>query len=202
LQHNDIQPKCTHVLSGNKEHQLVKACLAGDSHAWKTLYDHYKDLLFGLCMRYLCDRDKAEEVLQEGFIQVFRSLGSWRGDGPLGAWIRRVMLNSILYYIRKQLSNTTIQTVAIEDHHHIRQEPLADFEFNASDIIRLMHELPTGYRTVLNLYVLEEYTHEEIAKMLDISINTSKSQLSRAKDLLRKKIEAALLNDPKFEIYG
>lgn len=176
-----------------EEHKQVKACLNGDRQAWKALYEAHKDKLFALCLRYTYDRSEAEDVLQEGFIKIFRDLHQWRGEGQVGAWMRKVMLHTVLGHMRKFLSPSRMSTVTFEDQTQLKVDAVEPWEPSASGLIQLMHQLAPGYRTVLNLYVMEEYSHEEISKELGISISTSKSQLSRAKDQLRKLMENALI---------
>ena len=174
------------------EFEWSKACANGDRAACKALYDQHKAMLFGVCLRYAYHRAEAEDLLQEGFVKIFRDLHQWRGEGPLGAWLRRVVLNVALAHLRKSLSNSTLKTEEFQTWHEGQQAPAELWEPNATGVVKLMNELPTGYRIVLNLFVIEEYSHEEIAQELGISVGTSKSQLSRAKELLRKKMESAL----------
>ncbi len=177
------------------EAEWAKACANGDREASKALYETHKAMLFGVCLRYSYARSEAEDVLQEGFIKIFRDISQWRGEGALGAWLRKVVLNVALGHLRKAMSQSNLKTIEFEQSHdNLSVEPEEFWEPNATGVVKLMNELPTGYRIVLNLYVIEEYSHEEISKELGISIGTSKSQLSRAKDLLRKKMETALTN--------
>lgn len=168
------------------ELELIEACRNGDRHAQKLLYDRYAPKMNGVCMRYCKNREDAEDVLIEGFFKVLTHLHQYKGAGSFEGWIRRIMVNESLMFLRKrhnfkltvEISNVELKTnVSIED------------ELMAADILALLDKLPTGYRTIFNLYVLEGYKHREIGDLLGISINTSKSQLILAKKRLRKLIK-------------
>lgn len=143
-------------------------------------------------MRYARDRSEAEDMMQEGFIRVFNDLRQYRDTGPLGAWIRRVVVNSALRYIRTRgrlvfndIDNSMAATLPASDN--------VINDLGAEDLVRMVQLLPEGYRLVFNLYVVEGYSHQEISEQLGISVNTSKSQLSRAKASLRKTLEKILI---------
>jgi RNA polymerase sigma-70 factor (ECF subfamily) len=141
--------------------------------------------MFGLCKRYVKTTENAEEVLIEGFCKVYQKIDMYSGQGSFEGWIRRVMVNEALMFLRKNYrfnEHTDIDDLpSIADHQESAEDALS-----AKEILELLDELPTGYRTVFNLYVLEEYKHREIAEMLGISINTSKSQLILAKKRLQE----------------
>ena len=134
--------------------------------------------MFGLCKRYLKKREDAEDVLVEGFFKVLTKLDQYSGKGSFEGWIRRIMVNEALMHLRK--NKNLKMTLEINDYY-LKTMVTVEDELQAADILNLLDRLPTGYRTVFNLYVLEGYKHREIAEMLDISINTSKSQLILAK---------------------
>lgn len=148
--------------------------------------------MFRLCLRYAGGREEAEDLLQEGFIKVFSDLHQFRGEGPLGGWIRRVILNVALQHVRRQkqapavLDIETVPDVPDENANSLY------IQLRAKALTALIQQLPVGYRTVFNLFVMEGYSHREIAGMLDISENTSKSQLSKAKAMLRRMLEKSL----------
>jgi RNA polymerase sigma-70 factor (ECF subfamily) len=165
--------------------QLVEAILKGDRGAQREFFERFSRRMFGVCLRYAHTREEAEDLLQEGFLKAFRTLQSFRGEGPLEGWLRRVMVTTALEHLRRQrLDWTTLEEAA---------EPIADPEIinrlAAADVIEHIRKLPDGYRTVFNLYAIEGYTHQEIAHMLDISEGTSKSQYARARAHLAKMIE-------------
>ncbi len=141
----------------------------------------------GVCLRYAEDRDEAEDILQNGFIKVFENIETFRGTGSLEGWIRRIMVNTALnnYRQKKSMQNT----VDVDDvHYMLAEEHNMIDSFHANDLLKIIQKLPTGFRTVFNLYAVEGYTHKEIADMLGISENTSKSQYSRARMHLQKMI--------------
>ncbi len=174
------------------ELELIQACKNEDRKAQKLLYNRYSPKMFGVCMRYCKNREDAEDVLVEGFFKVLTNIHQYSGAGSFEGWIRRIMVNESLMFLRKrhnfkltvEVSNIEIKTnVSIED------------ELMAADILALLDKLPTGYRTIFNLYVLEGFKHREIAEKLGISINTSKSQLILAKKRLRSLLEASQYPD-------
>lgn len=170
------------------EKELVNNCLKQDRTAQRVLYDRFAGQMMALCMRYAGNQSEAQDMLQEGFIKVFEKLGQFRGDGPLGGWIRRVMVNEALIYLRKQKKHAHVES--IDDEVAIA----SDFQDGLSvlateDIIGLIAKLPDGYRTVFNLYAVEGFSHKEIADQLSISENTSKTQFHKAKLHLRKQLE-------------
>lgn len=144
--------------------------------------------MFRLCLRYAKDRPEAEDLLQEGFVKVFHDLHQFNQSGPLGGWIRRVMINNALQFIRKQ----KLRFVSSEVHDYAesfstKEDVIADL--NLEMLTKLIQQLPAGYRTIFNLYVIEGFRHKEIAELLDIDVNTSKTQLFKAKKALRQKLE-------------
>jgi RNA polymerase sigma factor (sigma-70 family) len=171
---------------------VVRAGLTGDRLAHRRLYEGFKGKMFGVCLRYANSRPEAEDLLQEGFITVFRDLHQYRGEGSLEGWIRRVMVRTCLQYIRRQkLDLVGLDRQEMDNFAEVQDVPAFD-EDMARHLIRLLQHLPTGFRTVLNLYVLEGYTHREIGEALGISEGTSKSQYMRAKDYLRRLLEKSL----------
>lgn len=170
------------------EQNLLSGCLNQDKVCQKALYEKYKVTLFRVCLRYAKDRMEAEDMLQDGFIKIFTDLHQFNAKGALGAWMRRVVVNVALQHIRKHK-----KFQAIVDLEHISNEyqtgEVAITNLNAEALVSLIQKLPAGYRTVFNLYVIEGYSHKEIAKLLNINENTSKSQLSKAKATLRNQLQ-------------
>ena len=149
--------------------------------------------MFRLCLRYAKDKAEAEDILQDGFIKVFADLAKYRGDGALGGWIRRVILNVALQHVRKQKKQ--FQIVEIDQISETRySEEIVFSQFGARALTQLIQQLPPGYRTVFNLYVVEGYSHKEIAEKLNFTVSTSKSQLSKAKAMLRQMLEKRLIS--------
>jgi RNA polymerase sigma-70 factor (ECF subfamily) len=148
--------------------------------------------MFGICLRYAKNRTDAEDILQEGFIKVFRYLKDYRGEGAFEGWIRRIMITTSLnFYKKKNLVNKDVdpETIRLRGLTH----PDAVSNMAHEELLSLIQELPNGYRTVFNLNTIEGYSHKEISEILQISINTSKSQLSRAKSSLKEKISKLFL---------
>ncbi|MCS7074284.1 MAG: sigma-70 family RNA polymerase sigma factor [Bacteroidia bacterium] len=164
------------------EQQLIEGCRRNERQAQFALYQRYARKMFGLVLRYAKNRQDAEDWLQEGFLIVFKEIKNFRGDGYLTAWIRKIMINTALQALRKE----TLFSETLEDNLQITSEELPFDDLALEDILLLLRQLPTGYRTVFNLYAIEGYSHAEIAQLLGISESTSKSQYSRAKEQLRQ----------------
>jgi RNA polymerase sigma factor (sigma-70 family) len=175
-------------LSSLNDKKLIEACRRQDRRAQRNLYDHYAPHMFGVCKRYVKNKEDAEDVLLEAFFKVFTNIHQFKGDGSFEGWIRRIVINESLMFLRKkhnfhirvELNQVDAQTPTTVVH-----------KLEAEDILYFMDQLPTGYRTIFNLYVIEGYKHREIAELLGISINTSKSQLILAKKRLRALLEEA-----------
>jgi RNA polymerase sigma factor (sigma-70 family) len=167
------------------EAQLIQACKEEDRRAQKLLYDRYSPGMMGVCRRYIKHLEDAEDVLVEAFFKVLTNIHQYKGNGSFEGWIRRIVVNQSLMFLRKR--HNFSMTVEISNIPLSAPASIAS-ELAADDILNLLSQLPTGYRTVFNLYVLEGYKHREIADMLGISINTSKSQLILAK----KRMQALL----------
>ncbi|MEZ4887887.1 MAG: RNA polymerase sigma factor [Chitinophagales bacterium] len=171
------------------ESQLITACKNGDPAAQKQLYENYKSKMMGVCLRYAQTRTEAHDIFQEGFIQIFRDIHQYQPIGPFGGWMRRVIVNTALKHIRREKRNlfTHIDTSEIEDSYQTNENIFSTFREKA--LLKMVQQLPDGYRMVFNLYVIEGYSHKEIAEQLEISQSTSKTQLRKAKIALRKMIE-------------
>lgn len=167
------------------EQDLIRGCVNGDRLAQKTLYDQYSGVLFGICRRYLRRTEDAEDVLLDTFYKIFANIKKYSGTGSFEGWMKRIAINQSLMFLRKRKTlHLTIETVNQPIHHDLTEEHLYE-----KDLLKLLDHLPAGYRTVFNLYVVEGYKHREIAEILGISINTSKSQLIQAKNKLRMLIK-------------
>ena len=174
------------------DEQIVKDCIAGKRQAQKLLFETFAPVMLGVCMRYCHDRDEAEDILQEAFIKVFQNLHSFRGEGSLAGWIKRVIVNHAINYINKR--NKIARHEKIDE---IKETEILDFnetvefpdEYNPALLLKLIQDLPEGYRTVFNLHIFEDYGHKEIAHILGITENTSKTQLFKARRWLKNKIE-------------
>jgi RNA polymerase sigma-70 factor (ECF subfamily) len=170
------------------ESDLIQGCLAGDRRMQEELYRRFSPRMYGVCLRYAGNAEEAEDILQEGFIKIYKKLSSYRGEGSFEGWIRRIFVNTAIEHFRRK----TYQQPITEKHETTVEAQYLSVldELAEKDILKLIQELSPGYRTVFNLYVVEGYTHKEIGDMLNISEGTSKSQLSRAKlvlqDLVKK----------------
>jgi len=168
------------------DNELIDGCKKRDRHAQRFLFEHYSGRMLALCCRYVKDRMDGEDVMVVAFTKVFDRIGQFKGEGSFEGWIRRIMVNESLTYLRKNKS-MYLET----DIEAAEREPDYDKlggELEAEDLRKLIADLPTGYRIVFNLYAIDGYSHQEIATQLGVSENTSKSQLSRARALLQKKL--------------
>ncbi|MEI6348260.1 MAG: RNA polymerase sigma factor [Bacteroidota bacterium] len=171
------------------EEELLAGCNNGDNKCQYMLYKKFAPVMLAVCRRYASSLEEAEDVLQDGFIKIFNNLDKYRGDGSLEGWIRRIMVNTALNQYRSslktlyQLDVTEIQEL-IEDNRSTHLDKM-----NANVLLKMIETLPKGYKLIFNLYEIEGYAHKEIAEMLNISINTSKSQLLKARRVLQKKVE-------------
>lgn len=157
------------------------------------LYEQYFRQMFRICLRYARTTEDAEDYLQEAFVRVFHDLRQFRMEGPLGAWIRRVVINTVLQQLRRR--KIVFSGDDVGDFTNINA-PDKDLPGNldAELLTRYIQNLPDGYRVVFNMYAIEGYTHQEIADTLGIQVGTSKSQLSKARAMLRSRISALYSN--------
>lgn len=169
------------------ESDLIRGCLEGNRRAQQMLYDRFAGKMYAVCLRYTKDEDEAQDVLQDGFIKVFRNLDKFRGDGSFEGWIRRIFVNTAIEYYRKAVN---MKPVTEKEERTLEDADLSALDnLHEKEIMKLINELSPGYKTVFNLYVIEGYSHKEIAEMMGISEGTSKSQLARAKAVLQKMIK-------------
>lgn len=179
------------------EIELSEGCRQGDNRARKQLYEQYAGRMLAVCLRYVSDRDTAQDLLHDGFIKIFDSFDkfTWRGEGSLRAWMERIMINLSLQFLRK--NDVISQSTDIEDVPEVYEEPDAgDVELIPQDVLMgFINDLPVGYRTVFNLYTFEDKSHREIAELLNINEKSSASQLFRAKGVLAKRVKEWLLNN-------
>jgi RNA polymerase sigma factor (sigma-70 family) len=178
------------------ESDLIKGCIAGDRRMQEELYRRFASKMYAVCLRYANNADDAQDLLQEGFIKVYRNLHRFRAEGSFEGWIRRVFVNTSIEHFRKK--STKMSMVTDKEESNIEDADITALQRLAEkDIINIIQELSPGYRTVFNLYVVEGYSHKEIGDLLGISEGTSKSQLARAKGVLQKKIAQYLSDTQK-----
>ncbi len=178
------------------ESDLIQGCINGDRNMQEELYRRFAPKMYAVCLRYAGNSAEAEDILQEGFIKIFRKLESFRGEGSFEGWIRRIFVNTSIEHFRRK---NYLQPVTEREENTIEGNYLSVLDSLAEqDILALIQELSPGYRTVFNLYVIEGYTHKEIGEMLGISEGTSKSQLSRGKTILQDMVKTLIDQKTKF----
>ena len=166
---------------------LILSCLRMDIAAQNQFYRKFASKMYGLCLRYAGNRMEAEDMLQEGFLRVFYNLKYYRFEGSLEGWVRRIMVNTALNFHKKSLKfQNEVELENFDLHATLFEDALS--KLSREDILRIIQSLPVGYRTIFNLYVMEGYPHKEIAKLLGISENTSKTQLRNAKLAIQKEL--------------
>ncbi|MCF8243539.1 MAG: sigma-70 family RNA polymerase sigma factor [Saprospiraceae bacterium] len=173
------------------DEDIIHGCRKGERKAQQALYEKYKPMLFSICLRYASGWHEAEDWLQDGLVRIFANLYQYQPTGAFGAWLRRVMVNSSLEQLRKRkraFSTVEIGEVAVT----FEADDNLFAKYREEALVRMLQQLPEGYRAVFNLYVMEEYSHHEIGEMLGIAESASRSQLSRAKAMLRKMLEKSM----------
>jgi len=170
------------------DRRLVKDCLKGNAAAQRQLYERFASPMLAVCYRYTKSVADAEDVLQEGFVKAFKNLEQYKGDGELGAWIRRIMVTTAINYLKKN-SRYNQELAFGEEHLHAVPAYQPQITLEAKELADLIRQLPSGYQTIFNLYAVEGYSHVEIGKILGIQEGTSRSQYARARTLLIQWIE-------------
>lgn len=166
---------------------FVQECLKGNSKAQKALFDKFAPKMLSVCLRYMKNVEQAEDVLQDGFIKVFRNLKSYKNTGALEGWIRRIVVNSCLDELKK--SKKLLLNVQVEEvEYKLEAEDFTAEKMMADDLMKLVQNMPEGYRVIFNMYAIEGYAHQEIASQLGISESTSKTQYLRARAYLQNRI--------------
>ncbi len=175
------------------DEELVQGCLRSDPVAQKALYQQFARKMMSVCMRYANSSDQAQDMLQDGFVKVYQKMDRYRGEGPLGGWIARTMVNTALDHLRR--NKPYDHSLDLTEAEHLHQEDATVMSSMTTDeLMVLIQALPAGYRTVFNLFAIEGYPHKEIAEMLGISENTSKSQFMKARAYLRRQLPKALVS--------
>jgi RNA polymerase sigma-70 factor (ECF subfamily) len=173
--------------------QLVDGCRRQNRADQKMLYKAFYGFAMGICLRYTHNRYEASEIMNQGFLKVFTNLDKYDTNRPFKAWIGRIMMNTAIDHYRSNLKVAFMEDIdAAADIGH---DDLPDRKMNYNDLLAMIQRLPNAYRTVFNLFVIDGYSHEEIAAMLNISTGTSKSNLFKAREKLKKMIAEAELTD-------
>lgn len=171
------------------DQQIIEGCAKHERKAQQLLYDKYSRFLLGVCLRYASDKAEAEDILQDSFLKIFFNIKDYSGTGSFIGWLRKVAVNTAITHYHKNLKFR--YHIEIEEFVSVETGTISfeeDF-YSSDELFRVLNELPAGYRMVFNLYAVDGYKHKEIAEMLGIDTNTSKSQYSRARAVLRSKLE-------------
>jgi RNA polymerase sigma-70 factor (ECF subfamily) len=186
--------------------QILKECKQYNKFAQKLLYDRYAPIMKGICFRYVTDPDIVNDIVQEGFIKVFSKIKQYSGNGSFEGWMKRIFINGAISYLREQqktLEHLNIEEVdetnIIEDHVNFdessfNKDVIDDFQliisadFSEAELLEVLNRIPIKYRTVFNLFCIENYKHEEIAQVLDIDVSTSRTRLLRARNIIQKEL--------------
>lgn len=176
------------------ESELIEGCKQKQHKAFKMLYKQYGPTLLAICYRYCKSRSEAEDVLQEGFIKIFKKIDSYKGKGSFEGWIKRIIVNTAINHFRSNLKHYYLYDLDDDKIFIDEADDIFEFkiEIDKGFLIKCIQELPQGYKLVFNMYAIDGLAHSEIAKLLGISINTSKSQLFKARRQLKGKIQAHL----------
>ncbi len=170
------------------EKEIIEGCCRNDRKAQKALYERYASVLLAVCIRYSGKRGEAEDILQDGLIKIYFNIKDFAGKGSLINWMKKIMVNTAITHYHRNLKHQYHQDIDDIREMDIEGSSLNTSEFTREELFNVIKELPDGYRVVFNLYAIEGYKHKEIAEKLEIDVNTSKSQYSRAKGLIRKKL--------------
>lgn len=175
-------------MNNNLDFQLIESCIKGDRAAQKVLYDRLAPRMFPVCIRYVGDREQAEDILQEGFITLFTRLDTYKGDGSFEGWARKIFVTTALMELRRK--DALKMSDDLETVRGMKTETVTQLQsIGYKDLIKLITQLPPGFRTVFNMYAIEGYSHKEIGEILGISETTSRTQLSRARLWLQNRIK-------------
>ncbi len=175
--------------------QLIRKCQQGDELAQKALYNQYFGLLLGICLRYAEEREEAKDILQEAFVKIFSQIDKYNFSGSLEGWMKKVVVNTSIDWYRTKINKP--QSVDIEKVNDPEIPAKVYENLDQETLLKAVQSLPTGYRTIFNLYVMEGYNHREIRDKLGISHGTSQSQLAKARQMLKEKLNHILTEDEK-----
>ena len=175
-------------MKNNLDQQLIESCIKGDRAAQKVVYDRLAPRMFPLCIRYVGDRELAEDILQDGFVTLFTHLSDYKGDGSFEGWARKIFVTTALMELRRK--DALKMSDDLEVVRGMKTEITGQLQnIGYKDLIKVITQLPPGFRTVFNMYAIEGYSHKEIGEILGISETTSRTQLSRARTWLQNKLK-------------
>ena len=170
------------------EKRIIEGCIKNDKRWQKVLYDNYASVLLGVAIRYAYSRDDAEDILQDAFCKIYSNIAQFKGTGSFEGWLKRIVVNTALtHYKRNEKHYHNIDVADFADVIPSSNQ-IAETEFQMSELLKIINGLPKGYRMVFNMYAIEGYKHKEIAEILGIDENTSKSQFSRARRIVKEKL--------------
>lgn len=173
----------------NEIKKIIKGCLSGNRRDQELLYRRYSPALYTTSLQYTGNDEEARDVLQEGFVKVFNNLSQYKGDGSFEGWMRRIIINTALEKFRRRYALYRVDDIDCIDEPEANPDTEDYAGLEAMDLLEIVRELPPKYRMVFNLYAIEGYSHKEISEMMKISEGTSKSNLSRARGILQRKLE-------------
>lgn len=184
--------------------RLIIACKKQDRDAQRVLYERYAPTMMTVCLRYCRDEESARDLLHDGFIRVFTQIGSYSGKGSFEGWLRRIFVNLALENFRKEKQKLKFMEeygYMSANESNLQEDDLLDIgDIPREEVLEMIKSLPTGYRTVFNMFIFEEMSHKEIAHALEINETASRSQFFRAKTLLQKKISAILSKNQQRQV--
>ena len=185
---NDLWGQKKNTMVENLDSKLIESCIKGDRASQKAIYDRLAPRMLPLCMRYVGDRNQAEDILQDGFLTLFTQLQNYKGEGSFDGWARKIFVNTALMSLRKK--DALKMSEELDVVRGMKADiPSQNQSIGYKELMKLVMQLPAGFRTVFNMNVIEGYSHKEIGEMLGISETTSRTQLSRARTWLQNKIK-------------
>lgn len=179
--------------------KLIEGCVKGNRDSQRRVYEQYAPKMMSVCLRFMKNREEAEDVLQEGFVKVFRKVNTYSGSGSFEGWMRTIFVNTALRKLENRKRDIDQVHLDNEVHHSASVEAEMMHALEYKELLKLVNSMPDGYRIVFNMYAIEGYTHREIAEKLQISEGTSKSQLARARAYLKKRVIALYQDQKGFE---
>jgi RNA polymerase sigma factor (sigma-70 family) len=172
----------------NRDKDILKGCMQGKHSAQRELFEKYSRMLLGVCNRYAQSIEEAEDIMQEGFVKIFLNIKHFKGEGSLMAWMRRIMINTAITHYHRMLKHRYHDDIADIKETDMEAMSWEDSDFTREELFKVIQRMPEGYRMVFNMYAVEGYKHREIAEILEIDENTSKSQYSRARRWLQERL--------------